>query len=185
MTIETIPSALKTGFKFSVPIGPKLGASNFGSSQWSKPQTSTPTGNLNTLSEKFMKKYNIPGNEIIIASKCYMLVPKKRVHSKYSLPKPRKTRDYVNNCGWSCFDAVEASLERLQINRYDTETPAEETKKALHGLVRCGKVHCIGASSIRFRQFAHLNEIAVHSGRERFECEMYAYRKTNGIEIIP
>lgn len=45
------------------------------------------------------------------------------------------------------FSAVEASLERLemdyidllQIHRYDDSTPPEETMEALHDLVRSGK----------------------------------------------
>jgi aryl-alcohol dehydrogenase-like predicted oxidoreductase len=54
------------------------------------------------------------------------------------------------------FKAVEGSLERLgtdyidvlQIHRFDSTVPPEETMCALHDLVRAGMVRYIGASSM-------------------------------------
>ncbi|KAG6371768.1 NADP-dependent oxidoreductase domain-containing protein [Boletus reticuloceps] len=74
------------------------------------------------------------------------------------------------------FNAVDGSLARLettyidllQIHRYDPEIPAEETMKALHDLIQSGKVHYIGASSMRYWQFAHLNEVARKNSRTAF-----------------
>jgi aryl-alcohol dehydrogenase-like predicted oxidoreductase len=71
----------------------------------------------------------------------------------------QKTKDYVNHGGLSrqaIFQAVNASLKRLdvdyidllQIHRFDHNTPIEETMQALDDLVRSGKVHYIGASSV-------------------------------------
>ncbi|MER6208146.1 aldo/keto reductase [Streptomyces sp. NPDC001642] len=59
-------------------------------------------------------------------------------------------------------EQVDASLTRLgtdyidlyQIHRFDDEVPVEETMEALHDIVRAGKVHYLGASSMYGRQFA-------------------------------
>ena len=95
------------------------------------------------------------------------------------LPHLQDTRNYVNHSGLSrqaIFNAVDASLERLQtpyidvlqIHRYDFETPPEETMKALHDLVQCGKIRYIGASSMRAWQFSELNHIAEKNGWTKF-----------------
>ncbi|KAF9269139.1 Aldo/keto reductase [Marasmius fiardii PR-910] len=134
-----------------------------------------------------MRKYNIPRNQIIIATKCYGL--------------------YVNQSGLSraaIFNPIEASLQRLktsyidllQIHRFDPDVPAEETMKALHDLIQDGIVRYIGASSMRTWQFAHHNDVAANNGWTKFvsmqnelyredEREMLAYCKFNGIGIIP
>jgi aryl-alcohol dehydrogenase-like predicted oxidoreductase len=94
-------------------------------------------------------------------------------------PDLAKLTQYINQRGLSraaIFNAVEASLARLetpyidllQIHRYDSEVPAEETMKALHDLVQSGKVRYIGASSMRCWQFAHLNEVASKNGWTKF-----------------
>jgi aryl-alcohol dehydrogenase-like predicted oxidoreductase len=70
-----------------------------------------------------------------------------------------ESKDFVNQGGLSrkaIFSAVDASLKRmdieyidlLQIHRFDPNTPIEETMEALHDLVKAGKVHYIGASSM-------------------------------------
>jgi hypothetical protein len=66
------------------------------------------------------------------------------------------------------FRSVEASLQRLQtdyidvlqIHRFDEQVPPEETMEALHDLVKSGKVHYIGASSMWTYQFALLQHTA-------------------------
>src|SRR5436305_4042660 len=58
--------------------------------------------------------------------------------------------------------SIDASLLRLgldyvdlyQIHRWDPQTPIEETMDALHDVVRAGKAHYIGASSMYAWQFA-------------------------------
>ncbi|KAH0834645.1 NADP-dependent oxidoreductase domain-containing protein [Lanmaoa asiatica] len=57
--------------------------------------------------------------------------------------------------------------------------------KALHDLIQSGKVRFIGASSMQCWQFAHVNEVASKNGSTKFEREMLAYRKFNGIGVIP
>jgi len=159
---------------------------------------------------KFIRKYQIPRHQIVIASKCFGLVADDPGVRTYLAPELKQQAKYVNQSGLSrtaIFNAVDASLVRLetpyldllQIHRYDPDVPAEETMKALHDLVQSGKVRYIGASSMRCWQFAHLNELASTNGWTKFvsmqdeysllyreeEREMHAYCKFNGIGVIP
>ncbi|KIJ63009.1 hypothetical protein HYDPIDRAFT_176116 [Hydnomerulius pinastri MD-312] len=221
----------KSGLRVSVPI---LGAMSFGSSKWSawvldeEPSleimkaawdlgiNTIDTANVYSNGEserlvaKFLKKYQIPRHQIVIASKCFGLVANDVGIRTSVTPGLDKQLEYINQKGLSraaIFNAVEASLARLetpyldllQIHRYDSEVPAEETMKALHDLVQSGKVRYIGASSMRCWQFAHLNEVASKNGWTKFvsmqdeysllyreeEREMLAYCKFNGIGVIP
>ncbi|TFK62207.1 Aldo/keto reductase [Pluteus cervinus] len=221
----------KTGLRVSVPV---IGAMSFGSTDWSswvieeekalevlkaawdKGINTIDTSNnySNGVSERiignFIQKYQIPRNEIIIATKCFGLVGKTPGTLAHARSNLRFERDYVNQHGLSraaIFNAVEASLERLQTNyidllqilRFDADTDPEETMKALHDLVQSGKVRYIGACSMRAWQFAMLNEIAAKRGWTKFvsmqheysllyredEREMLAYCKYNGIGVIP
>jgi aryl-alcohol dehydrogenase-like predicted oxidoreductase len=91
-----------------------------------------------------------------------------------STPFRYQYRDYVNNYGLSraaIFNATERCLERLetdyidllQIHRFDSSVPVEETMKALHDLVQSGKVRYIGASSMRCWQFGKYKPVLVYS----------------------
>lgn len=104
-------------------------------------------------------------------------------------------------------EAIDASLKRLgtdyidlyQIHRWDYETPIEETMEALHDVVKSGKVHYIGASSMHAWQFAKAQAIAQQRGFTQFvsmqnhynliyreeEREMIPYCKDQGIGLIP
>jgi aryl-alcohol dehydrogenase-like predicted oxidoreductase len=70
-----------------------------------------------------------------------------------------QSKDYVNRHGLprqAIFYQVDESLRRLgtnyisllQMHRFDTNVPIEETRKALHDLIQSGKVRYIGASSM-------------------------------------
>ncbi|KAF8065191.1 NADP-dependent oxidoreductase domain-containing protein [Lyophyllum atratum] len=158
---------------------------------------------------KWIEQSKIPRERIIVATKCYGLVGHTPDVWAMFATDLKHQRDYINQSGLSraaIFNAVEASLARLnltyidlyQIHRFDPDTPAEETMKALHDLVESGKVRYIGASSMRAWQFAHLNEVAEKHGWTKFvsmqneysllyreeEREMNAYCKFNGIGII-
>ncbi|KAH7912768.1 NADP-dependent oxidoreductase domain-containing protein [Hygrophoropsis aurantiaca] len=221
----------KSGLKVSVPI---VGAMSFGSSKWSPwvldEDASIPilkaawdlgintidtanvysNGESEVLVAKFIKKYNIPRHQIVIASKCFGLVASDPSIRTSVVPNLDKQREYINQSGLSraaIFNAVDASLARLetpyldllQIHRFDAVTPPEETMKALHDLVQSGKVRYIGASSMRTWQFALLNEVAAKNGWTKFvsmqdeysllyreeEREMIAYCNYNGIGLIP
>ncbi|KAF9258988.1 Aldo/keto reductase [Marasmius fiardii PR-910] len=191
-----------SGLKVSVPI---LGGMSFGSpdwfphnwvlneekslliikAAWDRGINTIDTANVYSNGEserivgKFIEKYNIPRNQIIIATKCYHLVSHDQSRSVLYDNTLYDEQRHVNNYGLSrsaIFNAVEASLDRLgtdyidllQIHRFDPETPVKETMKALHDLVQSGKVRYIGASSMRTWQFAMMNRVADERGWTRF-----------------
>ena len=102
---------------------------------------------------------------------------------------------------------VEASLKRLEtdyidllyIHRWDYNTPIEETMRALNDLVRAGKVHYIGASSMYTYQFQKAQQVAEINGWTKFvamqnhynlvyreeEREMNPYTKETGVALVP
>ncbi|KAL1673668.1 NADP-dependent oxidoreductase domain-containing protein [Schizophyllum commune] len=230
----------ESGLRISVPI---LGAMSYGNPKWAATDGSTQwvldeeralpilkaawdrgintidtanvysNGDSERIIAQFIEKYQIPRDEIIIATKCFGLATKDHDHdvftpTQYQVLRQRK--EYVNWMGLSraaIFNAVEESLKRLntsyidlyQIHRFDPDTPPEETMKALHDLVESGKVRYIGASSMRTWQFALLNEVAGKNGWTKFvsmqneysllyreeEREMIAYCKYHGIGLIP
>ncbi|KZL82633.1 aldo keto reductase [Colletotrichum incanum] len=108
-----------------------------------------------------------------------------------------KSKDYQNKFGLSraaIFNAVEASLRRLdtpyidvlQIHRFDTLVPIEETLQALDDLIRSGKVRYIGASSMWACQFARLQVMTEAYGRvTEEEREMIRYCNETGVGLIP
>ena len=109
---------------------------------------------------KALKQYNIPRDKVVIMTKCFWgtgEAPDVRLFLYREAAG--QSKDYVNHFRLSraaIFNQVNKSLERLgtdyidllQIHRFDSETPIEETMKALHDLVQSGKVRYIGASSM-------------------------------------
>ncbi|KAI5892497.1 Aldo/keto reductase [Schizophyllum commune H4-8] len=230
----------RSGLRISVPI---LGAMSYGNPNWGATDESTKwvlgdeqalpilkaawdrgvntidtanmysNGDSERVVAKFIEKYQIPREEIIIATKCWGLVGKGPDHDVMTwaqFPTINERKEYINQSGLSraaIFHAVEGSLARLntsyidllQIHRFDFNTPPEETMKALHDLVESGKVRYIGASSMRAWQFALLNEVAEKHNWTKFvsmqneysllyreeEREMLAYCKYHGIGVIP
>jgi aryl-alcohol dehydrogenase-like predicted oxidoreductase len=96
------------------------------------------------------------------------------------------SRGLTKNAGLSraaIFKSVEGSLKRLgtsyidlfQIHRYDSDTPIEETMKALHDLVQAGKILYIGASSMWATQFAQMQSVAEKNGWTKFICMQNYY----------
>ncbi|KAL1696935.1 NADP-dependent oxidoreductase domain-containing protein [Schizophyllum commune] len=226
----------KSGLRISVPI---VGAMSYGNPKWASTQwvkgeeealpilkaawdrgintidtsNNYSNGDSERIVAKFIEKYQIPRDEIVIATKCWGLVGKGPDHDVLTFlqfPEINNRKQYINQSGLSraaIFHAVEGSLKRLntsyidlyQIHRFDFTTPPEETMKALHDLVEAGKVRYIGASSMRCWQFALLNEVAEKHGWTKFvsmqdeysllyreeEREMLAYCKHHGIGVIP
>lgn len=102
---------------------------------------------------------------------------------------------------------VNASLKRLgvdyidilYIHRWDYGTPIEETMEALNDLVRAGKVHYLGASSMYAWQFQKAQYIAEKNGWTKFsvmqnhynllyreeEREMIPLCKDMGVALVP
>ncbi|KAL1713408.1 NADP-dependent oxidoreductase domain-containing protein [Schizophyllum commune] len=229
----------KSGLRISLPI---LGASSFGNPKWGAADESMQwvlgeeqalpilkaawdrgintidtanlysNGDSERIVARFIEKYQIPREEIVISTKCWGLVGKGPDHDTITsqFPDMSERKEYVNQSGLSraaIFHAVEGSLARLNtsyvdllhIHRFDSNVPPEETMKALHDLVQSGKVLYIGASSMRAWQFALLNEVAEKHGWTKFvsmqneysllyreeEREMLPYCKFHGIGVIP
>ena len=71
---------------------------------------------------------------------------------------------------------IDASLRRLgtdyvdlyQIHRFDPNTPVEETREALHDVVKAGKARYLGASAMWAWQFSKLQYTATLNGWTRF-----------------
>jgi aryl-alcohol dehydrogenase-like predicted oxidoreductase len=121
-----------------------------------------------------------------------------------------KTGEGPNDWGASrlhLFQAVEASLRRLQTDRidlyyvhnYDETTPADEMLRGLDDLVRTGKVRYIGASNFLAWQLARANVLAEVRGWSSFvvlqahyhlmerglEQEALPYCASQGVGLIP
>lgn len=155
---------------------------------------------------KFIKRYNIPREKLVIISKVYFLTgdPESAVRSQ-----DLTSVEYINQYGLSrrnIFDSVAASVKRLGTNidvllihRYDHDTPPAETMEALHDIVKSGSVHYIGASSMRAFEFIRLQHIAEINKWTKFiamenlynlvyreeEREMIPYCKESGVGLIP
>jgi aryl-alcohol dehydrogenase-like predicted oxidoreductase len=116
----------------------------------------------------------------------------------------------VNEVGLSrkhIFDAVEASLRRLQteyidlyqVHCWDSGTPLDETLSALDALVQQGKVRYIGVSNYTASQIQKAVDLSAARGWERFICLQPLYNlldraleweivelcQNEGIGIIP
>jgi len=160
---------------------------------------------------KAIKKYDLPRHKLVILTKCYGYTGEdpglRTIQYGKELPQ---LRDYTNQGGLSrqaIFNAVNASLKRLdtdyidllQIHRFDPNTPLEETMEALHDLVKSGKVHYIGASSMWAVQFAQMQFVAERNGWTKFismqnhynllyreeEREMNRFCNDTGVGLIP
>ncbi|KAF2459005.1 NADP-dependent oxidoreductase domain-containing protein [Lineolata rhizophorae] len=163
------------------------------------------------LIAKAIKKYDIPRHKVVIMTKCYGYVGEDVtvLGLKYG-QKIADSKDYVNQGGLSrqaIFTAVERSLERLetsyidvlQIHRFDSFTPIEETMEALNDLVRAGKVRYLGASSMWTYQFAMMQFCAEKNGWTKFvsmqnfynllyreeEREMNKFCNETGVGLVP
>ncbi|KAJ9308947.1 hypothetical protein DTO217A2_1623 [Paecilomyces variotii] len=169
----------------------------------------------NGVSEEFIgrviKKYDLPRHKLVLLTKCHGTVGEEPAvfHVKYG-KEMAASKDYINQGGLSrtaIFNAVDASLKRLQtdyidllqIHRFDSTVPPEETMKALHDLIQSGKVRYIGASSMWAYQFATLQFTAEKNGWTKFismqnhyslcyreeEREMIKYCHETGVGLIP
>jgi len=221
----------KSGLRVSVPI---VGAMSFGSSKWGawvldeedalkllkaawdRGVNTIDTANMysegvsESIIGKFIKKYNIPREKLIVLTKCFHLCTGDPTQRGWGNDHLIDTKEFVNQAGLSraaIFNQVNDSLARLdtpyidllQIHRHDAKTPREETMKALHDLVEQGKVRYIGASSMRAWEFSEYNHIAETHGWTKFismqneysllyredEREMIPYCNAHGIGIIP
>jgi aryl-alcohol dehydrogenase-like predicted oxidoreductase len=133
-----------SGLKLSVPI---LGAMSFGHKDWQpwvvddqaeveklllaawdRGLNTWDTANVysNGVSEQMIgevvKKNKLDRKKLVILTKCYGTVGEDPATSHIKYPELKGTKDYVNQGGLSraaIFNAVEASLERLQMDYID------------------------------------------------------------------
>lgn len=135
-------------------------------------------GQSEVLLGKFLKKYNIPRDKVVILSKLFMIV---NTEDRTRLLMPDQVQDlpeYMNSYGLSrkhILDAAKASVDRLgtymdvlQIHRMDKSTPKHEIMRALNDIVLEGYTRYIGASSMRATEFAELQFIADKNGWFKF-----------------
>ena len=158
---------------------------------------------------KFLKKYNIKRDKVVILTKVFNPVDEDLDLRHGTRGPDVKDVDLINSKGLSrkhIFDGVENSVKRLgtyidvlQIHRLDKETEPEEIVKALNAVVDQGLTRYIGASSMRATEFAELQFTAEKNGWHKFivvqdlynllyreeEREMIPFAKKHGVGIIP
>lgn len=132
-------------------------------------------------------------DEVVIATKCFF--PTRRGRNVRGLSRK------------AIMTELDASLKRLgtdyidlyQIHRWDDRTPIEETLRALHDAVECGKVRYIGASSMFAWQFSKALYTSELRGWNKFvsmqnhynllnreeEREMMPLCADQGVGVIP
>ena len=99
-----------------------------------------------------------------------------------------------------CLERLQTDyIDLLYIHRFHSETPIEETMSALNDLVRQGKVHALGASSMWAWQFNKAQNVAEKNGWTKFsvmqghynllyreeEREMNPLCRDQGVALVP
>ncbi|KAJ8495121.1 hypothetical protein ONZ45_g12999 [Pleurotus djamor] len=125
---------------------------------------------------KAIKQLGLPREEIVVMTKFGHFVPKDGPGSWMELTsKAPEEHGLVNQGGVSrkhIFDAVKASLERLQLDYIDVlqchrihpDTPMPELMNALHDVVKAGYVRYIGIGSSCYAwQFQYMQNYALNN----------------------
>lgn len=150
------------------------------------------------LLAKFIEKYNIPRDRIVILSKLFFPVEPEILDFRDGFQENDfPPFEHINSKGLSrkhIFDAVEKSVERLgtyidvlQIHRLD-KTPKKEIMKALNDIVDKGYTRYLGASSMKAVEFAELQFIAEQNGWFKFISMQNYYNlihREDERELIP
>ncbi|KAF9022697.1 Aldo/keto reductase [Hymenopellis radicata] len=161
---------------------------------------------------KAIKQHNFVREKIVVMTKIYCAVSPDTANAQIShlSGDALDKLGYVNQHGLSrkhIFDAVKASLQRLQLDyidvlqchRFDYDTPVEETMHALHDVVQAGFVRYLGMSSCHAYQFHIMQNYATQHNLTPFismqnhysllyreeEREMYPTLKHFGVTSIP
>ena len=199
---ELCVGTMQFGWTADEPLSNKILSASFGvgvnffdtADVYSRWVAGNPGGVAEAIIGKWIKQNNIPREKVVIATK---------VRGRMG--------DGPNDEGLSrahIFNAVEASLKRLQTNYidlyqthfYDEHTPIEETLGALDDLVRQGKVRYIGCSnypswrlmralwaSDRYH-LTRYDSLQPHYNlvhRSEFERELADVCRTYGLGVIP
>jgi aryl-alcohol dehydrogenase-like predicted oxidoreductase len=140
----------------------------------------------NGLSEillgKFLKKYNIPRDRVVIMTKAFFPVDESKGPSFVAMfldSMPQDVQVDLNNSkGLSrkhILDAIKGSMERLgtyidvyQIHRLDKNVTKEEIMRTLNYCVDQGYTRYIGASAMKAVEFVQLQNIAEKNGWHKF-----------------
>ncbi|KAK6198842.1 aryl-alcohol dehydrogenase [Scheffersomyces amazonensis] len=136
-------------------------------------------GTSEILVGKFLKKYNIKRDRVVILSKVFNVVDESIPgFNFFARGGEFPEYEFLNSRGLSrkhILDGVEASVKRLgtyidvlQIHRLDRTTPKHEIMKALNDVVLAGHTRYIGASSMKATEFAQLQFIADKNGWAKF-----------------
>ena len=135
-------------------------------------------GKSEELIGKFIKKFNIPRDRIVILSKVFFPVDPQTPGFSLATRDNFPVLDYYNSQGLSrkhVLQAVQNSVERLgtyidvlQIHRLDKDTPKKEIMKTLNDVVDQGLARYIGASSMKATEFAQLQFIAEQNHWHKF-----------------
>lgn len=169
----------------------------------------------NGLSEvllgKFLRKYSIPREKVVIMTKVFFPVAEEGLHGETILGgrSEEEMLEFTNRIGLSrkniiasvddCCERLGTYIDLLQIHRLDDECPYEEIMKALHDCVESGKARYLGASSMRAVEFVELQNIAEKYNWTKFismqslynlinredERELNWYCDKTGVGLIP
>ncbi|MGD9968474.1 MAG: aldo/keto reductase [Hyphomonadaceae bacterium] len=139
----------------------------------------------NGLSEQVLGQAikGLPRDELVIATKLFGRMGAYGGGER----TPDAERRFANSNLWGLsrkhvFDAIEASLERLQldyvdlyqVHAFDPVTPLEETLEALDEVVKSGKARYIGLCNYAAWQIAKALGVSERNGLARFESlQMY------------
>ncbi|CCK72747.1 aldo/keto reductase KNAG_0L01270 [Huiozyma naganishii CBS 8797] len=161
---------------------------------------------------KFLKKYNINRETVVILTKVYFPVDESLEPFDFTVGgknDPLTDVTLSNQRGLSrknIIASVDKSIERLgtyidvlQIHRLDHECTGKEIMKALNDVVESNKVRYIGASTMLATEFVELQMIAdkydwfqfVSSQTEysllfrEDERELLSYTKRNNLAVLP
>lgn len=125
---------------------------------------------------------DLPRDELVIATK---LFGRMGAYGATDTPDEKRRAKNTNLWGLSrkhVFDAIDGSLERLQldyvdlyqVHAFDPLTPLEETLEALDEVVRSGRVRYIGLCNYAAWQIAKALGVSERNGLARFEsAQMY------------
>ncbi|KAK6462694.1 NADP-dependent oxidoreductase domain-containing protein [Scheffersomyces coipomensis] len=154
-------------------------------------------GKSEILLGKFLKKYNIKRDRVVILTKLFNPVSD-TTESFGTSDSSAPTYEMLNSQGLSrkhIFDATQESVKRLgtyidvlQIHSFDQTTPKHEIMKALNDVVLEGHARYIGASNLRATEFAELQFIADKNGWFKFISAQNYYNllyREDEREMIP
>lgn len=142
------------------------------------------------LSEQILgqsvKRLGVPRDEVVIATKAFgrflRISPNASQAEQEAFARRQKAHNTWGLSRKHLFDAVDASLKRLdmdhidlyQIHAFDPVTPLEETLGALDDIVKSGRVRYIGLCNLAGWQIAKALGISAAKSLARFEsAQMY------------